>query len=219
MELLLQLLKPWLELVGDAVSLFARLAELGIAGLAQVLEVLLLLPICQKDLLQLLLHLVELQQSEFRLFARLAELGIAGLELLLQLLKPWLELVGDAVSLFARLAELGIAGKQFFPQFAHDGGCLKRGQQVGHGVCLLQMQPQQLAVVKVGFVAQQLRPQFEIAVGVEQLGLHFQQAKDCGGQQRRDGHGRSVGGCRPAAVRHPLMQRRGAVLLQPPAGQ
>ena len=81
------------------------------------------------------------------------------------------------------------------------------------------MQPQQLAVVKVGFVAQQLRPQFEIAVGIEQLGLHFQQAKDCGGQQRRDGHGRSVGGCRPAAGRHPLLQRRGAVLLQPPAGQ
>ncbi len=130
-----------------------------------------------------------------------------------------MELQQREFRLFARLAELDIAGLQLFPQVAHDGGCLKRGQQLGHGVCLLQMLPQQLAVVKVGFVAQQLCPQFEIAVGIEQLGLHFQQAKDCGGQQGRDGHGRSGGGCRPAAGRHPLLQRRGAVLLQPPAGQ
>ena len=194
-------------------QLLFQVGQLGLELLLQgfviavaCLQLLLLLAIGQEQLLQLLLHLVKLQQGEFGVFAGVVQFAGAGVQLLFQVGQLGLELPLQSL--------LGLRSGRLHLSLAVGQRREQLRQRIGLRNGLLQA----LAVLQFRLAAQQLRLQFEVVVGIQQLRLDVEQAQNHAGHQRADRVGvlhRTAG----SVARQPVPQAVAAQALEPPTRQ
>ena len=149
---------------------------------------------------------MQLQQGEFGFFAGVVQFAGAGVQLLLQAGQLGLQLLLQSL--------LGLRPGRLHFSLAVGQRREQLPQRIGLRDGLLQA----LAILQLGRAAQQLRLQFQVVVGIQQLRLDVEQAQNHAGHQRADRVGllHRTAGC---VAREPVPQAVAPQALKPPARQ